>query len=134
MREGAIALFVPCTMWTINKERSMHFQVRAKLVQPARESSLVIARDTMRKRGIKPFASVVDVEFFPTQARAGQLADTANHLPPCKAVFDGIVDAGLLVDDTPEWVQSQRFWPAVKCDKGGPTGIGVMIVPVGSGA
>ncbi len=119
------AIFVPCTMWTTNKERRMHFQVRSNLVKPAREAAKLITLNMMRSRQIKPFTDPVHVEFFPTQAKAGSLADTANHLPPCKAVLDGIVDAGLLTDDTPEFVLSQRFWPPVKAKE---TGVGVMIV------
>lgn len=120
------AIFVPCQVWTTNKERSMHHFARAALVKPAREASKLLTLTAMRNNKLRAFDVPVHVEFFPTQARRGSLADTANHLPPCKAVLDGIVDAGLIVDDTPEYVLSQRFWPPIKDQE---TGVGVMITP-----
>ncbi len=123
------AVFVPGTMWTTNKERTMHFHQRAQLVKPLREAAELITLNAMRANGVGPFTVPVHVEFFPTQRKAGTLADTANHLPPCKAVLDGVVDAGLLIDDTPVFVLSQRFWPPVK-DRS-ETGVGILITTEG---
>lgn len=120
------AIFIPCQVWTTNKERSMHHFTRAALVKPAREAAKLLTLTAIRNNKLRAFDVPVHVEFFPTQARRGSLADTANHLPPCKAVLDGIVDAGLIVDDTPEYVLSQRFWPPIKDEE---TGVGVMISP-----
>jgi hypothetical protein len=53
------------------------------------------------------------------------LADTANHLPPCKAVLDGLVDAGMITDDSPEFVVSQTFYPPVK--RPGVEGISIIV-------
>jgi len=124
MSDREFALFVPCAMWTVNKERTMHHHARAKLVKPAREMSKLLTLQAMRQRVIQPYSVPVHVEFFPTQPKAGSLADTASHLGPCKAVLDGVVDAKLLIDDTPQYVMSQRFWPPIK----GPVpGVGIMI-------
>ena len=60
------------------------------------------------------FLEPVNVCFVPHQAKRGTHADTANHLPACKAVLDGIVDAGVIPDDSPEWVLSQCFFPPIK--------------------
>jgi hypothetical protein len=100
----------------------MHFQQRAQLVQPLRQMAKLTTLNEMRN-GLPPFGVPVHVTFQPTQ-KPGVLADTANHLPAAKAALDGVVDAGLVKDDTPEWVLSQTFLPPVK-DKA--TGITIMI-------
>lgn len=115
-------LFVPCELWTVNAERRMFHHDRAKRVALIRNDTRILARRPT------PFVVPVTVEFLPYQ-KAGKgsarLADTANHLPPCKAVLDGLVDAGLLVDDSPEYVVSQTWYPPVK--RLGIEGISVMV-------
>jgi crossover junction endodeoxyribonuclease RusA len=118
-------LFVPGEIWTMSRERSIHHYDRAALVDDIRKTAKIACIEAIRVRRLKPYAVPVTVEFLPHQARkGGTLADTANHLPPCKAVLDGIVDAGLLVDDTPKWVVSQTFYPPVRAKL---TGIQVLI-------
>lgn len=120
-----VALFVPCTLWTINRERKIHHHTRADLVKPIVRAAELIALNAIRQRQVVPLEVPCHVEFFPYQ-KPGVLADTANHLPPCKAVLDGLVKAGLIPEDNPQWVMSQRFWPPVKAKQ---TGIGVLLVP-----
>lgn len=118
-----LALFVPCEVWTVNSERRMHHFARAAKVTPVRETAKLLALNWARKNRTPTFAGPVYVEFTPVQ-KPGVLADTANHLPPCKAVLDGIVDAGLIPDDRPEWVRWQTFMPPQK-DRN--TGVNVRI-------
>jgi hypothetical protein len=106
-------VFVPGRLWTVSKERQINRFERADLVRDIREAAKFHTIAAMRRDKFAPFDVPVTVEFLPYQA-TGNLADTANHLPPCKAVLDGMVDAGLLVDDNPNWVISQTFYPPVK--------------------
>lgn len=106
-------LFVPGEVWTVNKERTLHYHKRAALVEPMRRMAWVAGLNWLRDGNV-PFANPVTVAFYPVQGIRGSIADTANHLGPCKAVLDGIVDAGILPDDTPEWVLSQTFYPPTK--------------------
>jgi len=99
----------------------MHHFTRAALVDPLRQAAQVLARNN-RVRLVPP----VFVEFQPHQ-KPGVLADTANHLPPCKAVLDGCVDAKVIPGDEPEHVLWQTFLPPVK-DK--TTGITITIQEV----
>ena len=48
------------------------------------------------------------IEVFPSQAR-GVLADAGSHAPTAKALVDGLVDAGVLVDDSPKFVPQITF-------------------------
>lgn len=91
----------------------MHHMVRARMVKPVRTAAQLLTRNAMREQGIRRLAPPVFVEFTPTQPK-GVLADTANHLPPCKAALDGAVDAGLIPDDTMEYVRWQTFHPPVR--------------------
>ena len=116
-------LFVPCQLWTCNAERRMHHHKRANLVRPARQAAELLTRNKQADPMVQP----VTVDFYPYQANRGVLADTAGHMPPCKAVLDGCVDAGLLEDDTPEFVVSQTFHPPQKSKV---TGVRIVIRPV----
>jgi crossover junction endodeoxyribonuclease RusA len=83
---------------TTNRERKGDRFLRAANVKEWRNSGRVLAL----LAGIPPMEHV-HVEFFPEQAR-GKLADAGAHLPSAKAVLDGIVDAGILMDDDPRYV------------------------------
>jgi len=123
------SLFVPCEIWTINRERKLHHHDRAKLVEPVREAAKLLCLNMLRHSQAQPFEHLVEVTFRPVQ-KSGVLADTANHLPPCKAVLDGLVDAGLVCDDTPQYVGAQTFLPPIKSKT---TGIWVYVIELADG-
>lgn len=52
----------------------------------------------------------INVTAQPFQAR-GRLADTAACNPSVKAAIDGLVDAGIVPDDTGEYVRKITFLP-----------------------
>lgn len=118
-------IFIPGRIWTMSRERSISKWDRAEWVRDIREAARIRTLDAMRRDATPAFTVPVTVEFMPYQA-VGVLADTANHLPPCKAVLDGIVDAGLLPNDNPTWVVSQTFYPPVRSKM---IGINVLIKP-----
>ena len=120
-------VFVPGQIWTINRERNLHHMQRHEMVSELRKTARILTLQEMRREGGRwSFTGPVTVEFLPYQ-KPGVIADTANHLPPCKAVLDGLVDAGLIQDDTPEFVISQTFYPPVKSPF---TGINVLVKDV----
>jgi len=111
----AFQVFVPGQIWTINRERNINRYERADMVAQLRKTTRIVALQAMRANGGSrwAFTCPVTVEFLPYQ-KPGVIADTANHLPACKAVLDGLIDAGLLDDDSPKYVISQTFYPPVK--------------------
>lgn len=120
-------LFVPGEVWTINKERKMHHHDRARMVEPLRQAAKLLTLNWRRGEGQGfKFDVPVEVCFVPHQRNRGVLADTANHLPACKAVLDGVADGGLIADDTPRWVLSQTFYPPIK------TGTPGVLISVGA--
>ena len=108
-----LSIFVPGEIWTINAERKMHHFQRSSLVEPLRTAAGLLARNWLRTGGMA-FTTPVEVRFVPHQKNRGVAADTANHLPACKAVLDGLVDAGVIPEDNPSWVLSQTFYPPLK--------------------
>ena len=120
-------IWVPGKMWTINAERRWHYHKRAQHVEPVRTAAKLITQTMMRENGWSLIDTPVHVRFHPVQQMKGTLADTANHLPPCKAALDGIVEAGLLHDDNPEWVYEEAFVPVTKSRN---PGVRVVITPI----
>ena len=104
-----VELWVPCEVWTSNRQRKMHHFAQAALVKEARTAAMLLARNT-RVRLTPP----VFVEFRPHQGMRGVLADTSAHHPTAKAVLDGCVDAKVIPDDTPDVVLWQTFMPPIK--------------------
>jgi crossover junction endodeoxyribonuclease RusA len=127
-----VTLFVPGEIWSLNAERSMHHHKRAALVAPMRQAAMIVTRNVMRHPSTYAFTVPVVVTFRPFQKNRGPAADTANHLPACKAVLDGCVDAGLIFDDTPEYVVMQSFLPPVRVSAS-HTGIEIVLAPAGEG-
>lgn len=111
----AFQVFVPGQIWTINRERNINRYQRAEMVAELRKAARILTLQEMRSNGGTRWAFTVPVtvEFLPYQ-KPGVIADTANHLPACKAVLDGLIDAGLIDDDSPKYVISQTFYPPVK--------------------
>lgn len=113
--------FFPCEVWTINAERKWHHMKRSKAVKPIVTYVSLTIRNSIHRGELAPITVPVEALFRPVQdhTKGGTLADTANQIPPCKAVLDGVVKGGLLPDDTPEWVVFQGFYPPIK----GPPGV-----------
>ncbi len=58
-----------------------------------------------RAQKIQPVTYRVDLEFFPYMAGSDPLRDTSNNSLTAKMIEDGLVKAGILVDDSTKWVR-----------------------------
>ena len=87
--------------WTTNAERNWHHMKRAKHVKEWREAFHWLAKTH------KPLAHAT-ITIEPWQ-KGGILADVAACNPAAKAAIDGIVDAGILKDDSPQYLHSVTF-------------------------
>lgn len=120
--------FIACPLLTVNRERKMHHHARSDWLGPIREATALQIRNQMRLVKFDRFDVPVEVHFRPFQPK-GILADTAAHLPVAKAMLDGAVDAGLIVNDTGEYVTRQIFYePQKRPDI--PEGMQMMLVAV----
>jgi hypothetical protein len=54
---------------------------------------------------IPPLQPHVVIDFHVWFPAGGVMADTGNNYPTCKAMIDGLVDAGVIDDDNHHWVE-----------------------------
>lgn len=95
---------------TTNAERAGNRWGRAASTKEWREAFCWLAR----KEKI-PHMAWINVTVQPFQKR-GRLQDTAACNPSAKAAIDGIVDAGVIPDDTGEFVRQITFLPCRRGD------------------
>ncbi len=90
--------------WTANAERRWHHMKRAQVVRDARERWAWLAKI----EGIPPLRRI-KVEATPLRKNARSMPDVAACYPAVKAAIDGLVDAGVIEDDTPFHVNKIVF-------------------------
>jgi crossover junction endodeoxyribonuclease RusA len=86
-----------------NAERKLHHMPRSEATKQWRSDAYFEA-----KAAHLPKLERVSIIVSPFQHRS-VLQDAGNCAPVAKAVIDGLVDAGVLVDDDPEHVVSITF-------------------------
>ena len=95
---------------TTNKERAGNRWERAASTREWRDAFAWIA-----KRERVPQMRWINVTVQPFQKR-GRLQDTAACNPSVKAAIDGLVDAGVVPDDTGDYVRQITFLPCRRGD------------------
>ncbi len=90
--------------WTANSERRWHHHQRAAAVRRWRSAFALLAREAHLPR-----LDSIEVTVVPYLARRRGLQDVAGCFPSAKAGIDGLVDAGVIVDDTPDHLVSLTF-------------------------
>lgn len=81
----------------LNSNDRLHRQLEAKITKAWREKAAASAK------GIPPFAPPVHIIAHIFKPRGGRY-DPNNLAPTTKAIVDGLVDAGLLADDSTEYI------------------------------
>ncbi len=99
------SFFIPEKLWVMNSERRGHWTSRSTQTDTWRQAAAVEGRKAV---GRVQFTDPVYIHVQPYQ-RKGILADAAAHYPPAKAAIDGLVDAQILKDDSPEFVHQIIF-------------------------
>lgn len=96
--------------WTVNGERKMTPHERAAIVDEWRQRGGWIA-----KAEKVPHLARVLVRARPLVKNRAAMQDVGNCLPAVKAVIDGLVDVGVLPDDTPVYLRELSFQPSAIC-------------------
>lgn len=86
----------------LNANRRMHWAQRARTVKEIRREACIRAKAAR----IKP-QSHITVRLHYQPDRAIKRRDPANIWPTQKPLIDGLVDAGIVPDDNPEFVTEQ---------------------------
>ena len=92
--------------WTTNAERTWHHMKRATHVKDMRE-----AFGWMAKAQQLPKMRAVHIYATPLAKNRKWRQDVGACFPAVKAAIDGLVDAGILPDDNPEFVRQLTFFP-----------------------
>ncbi len=91
----------------INSNSRMHRHQEAKMTKAWREAA------ALRAHGIPQFEGQVRIVAHIFKPRGGEY-DTNNLAPTTKAIVDGLVDAGLFVDDSHRYVLGPDHRPGGK--------------------
>jgi len=106
----------------INKERTVHHMVRAKITKEWRKAFCELAQAAMI-----PHMEQVEIIIQPYVLNARYRQDVAFGCAPlAKAAIDGLVDAGILIDDHAQIVVKLTFL----APKYGKDGLSLTIVQV----
>ncbi len=112
--------------WTLNAERSGgtrghgHWAPTRNLTGSWRHAFFVLAK-AQKPVGWEQAHIIVDCRV------RHPLPDTGNNYPALKAALDGLVDAGVLPDDSPKHVLSITMNAPTKCGKGEPESMTVTV-------
>lgn len=107
--------------WTVNQERKKgsHYE-RSNITKWWREAF----RDAAIEAGI-PHFDAISIEVTPILPDR-RIQDTGACFPTAKAAIDGLVDAGVIDDDAPQYVPTITFHAPVICSEGG---LEILIIP-----
>jgi hypothetical protein len=90
--------------FTLNKERGVHHMVRAKVTKEWRQAFCDLAQEAM-----VPHMEQVEIIAQPYVLSARYRQDVGACFPHVKAAIDGLVDAGVLIDDHSQIVVKLTF-------------------------
>lgn len=102
--------------WTANAERTWHFHKRADMVRQTRERFGWLTRSKKI-----PLLDRIVVVAEPHLRNSRSIPDVGACFPTVKAAIDGIVDAGVIVDDTAKHLTALVFLPPKVCGFDGLT-------------
>lgn len=91
--------------WTLNAERGMHWARHGALTAEWRQAFWAIALENKRPRMQR-----VDIEVTQT-TKTKRMPDPVACFGAFKAALDGLVDAGVISNDTGKFVRSVCFAP-----------------------
>ena len=98
---NSITITVPIPSPKLAHNGRIHWRKRAELVKACRASSCLLAKAALKGK-LAPMwdkATAKVIGYFPTM----NFPDPANLIDRCKAVFDGIEDAQIIIDDAHLW-------------------------------
>ena len=117
-RTAVLELWIPAPAGWINLNHRMHWAVKAKLTKAWRLAARVHAQNAGLPKGFEHVR--IEAHVVKSTARA---YDAHNLTPTGKAIIDGLVDYGLVPDDTNRYVVG----PDMREGGKGVPGIRVMI-------
>lgn len=96
---NALELTIPAPCDWLNANQRLHRMVHAKRTAAWRNAADYYATEAAHDSFLEPVHITVTIH----KTRAGRW-DVGNLYPTAKAIVDGLVDAGVIPDDSNEWV------------------------------
>jgi len=96
MSKDAITITLPLPPRELSPNARVHWAAKAKRTKAMRERANMEARAAQGRRTRRWERATVRATFYHKDRRR---RDRDNLLASCKAVFDGLADAGVIVDD-----------------------------------
>lgn len=97
-------LIYPSRPWTVNTERKWNHFRRAEVVRAWRQAFWLLALEAKI-----PHLKQIEVEATPVLNGRGRPQDVGAASNAVKAAIDGIVDAGVIPDDSPTYLRKITF-------------------------
>lgn len=99
-----LQIVLPYAIPPLTANQRLHYMERASRVRHLRATTALLMRDINRRRPPLETGHKLHVrlEYVPADRRR---RDADNLVPTLKAICDGLVDAGLVPDDTPEFME-----------------------------
>jgi crossover junction endodeoxyribonuclease RusA len=98
---------------TMNDYRTLHFHPRARHDREWRSAFALLARRARAPKGLDR----IIVTAAPFCRRGTTLPDVGACFPGVKAAIDGLVDAGVIPDDTPAHLSAVTFIAPVHAER-----------------
>lgn len=117
-----ITVHVPCRVWSVNEERRWHWRQRADAQRQVREAAALLAA----KVGAQ--LTPVTIEVTPLLPR-GRRQDAGNCVTVAKPAIDGLVDAGVIPDDSGRYLSAVTFRAPEPCERAADEGLRLTIQP-----
>lgn len=118
--DEVIVLELPWQSPPLSMNDRMHHLAKGRLVREVRKTAADLAQRTGIGSMVRPSLQLVWL------VTTRHKRDTDNVVPTLKALADGIVDAGVAADDTPEFMH--KGMPIISYAKGNPKAPGMFLV------
>lgn len=91
-----------------------------------KDEARLVTKSAVIRAGLGIVQGRVDLTFTPQLGKGARRRDTSNNSMTAKLIEDALVKAGVLIDDTDEYVRNVTLTPAV-VDRQAATGMWVTI-------
>jgi crossover junction endodeoxyribonuclease RusA len=112
---STLTLTIPAPCDWINSNQRLNTYVEAGRVKSWRKAGEIAADAAYEQGAWETFECAVRIVCTVHKTRAGRW-DAGNLYPTAKAIVDGLVDAGVIPDDSNEWVTGPDMRAGEKAD------------------
>ena len=100
-------LWLPYATPPLTANQRLHWAAKARTTADVRRTAMLLARAAKLPQGVEHVT--IELHYTPRDRRR---RDADNLVPTLKAACDGLVDAGLVPDDTPD--QMTKHMPVIE--------------------